>query len=1216
MRYGSVDGWGIPVLESQVSDRSEEAPVSVASNSDLGLPKLLTPDYLVSIEPQEAAIQPMLHLGVECAMVEGVWEKRGKKLSESLSSPSGQMPPFESGQKTCSNYSKRSPISSQMIPLSLQESKMSLKGSLTVVNKSQLQHLPEADRLVFEAWLNDPKPNLIEQIVAEPDRIMGLERWIVRLKFKGGSEFRGLGFLTITENFSIFSLIQVISRKDVDYEKIKQTRSLEDSLCKSGILIASDSVDGWGIPVLESQGSNSDLSVTSNSERLLVDSVAGELFHLSPNKFSQFKQQQAKFHHLGFDVGFHFGTEAQAEHRASQLVERGLIQAGDTVYLYRVRLKVSKPIHIAENRIGSFSASDVVVAIMDKAEKEGVPGVTDEMIDARYRDELMLGDFNLFDISYESPESQLKLVQDFLKRIGHDSVSYENSFEGGGVSYAVFDPALIEILGVEEVEIGNSLGESVTSNRSESLVDSNLSPEVASLFVGIADLQRDKPESAMLDIQRFHSGVLSFVVEHVGDIIHRMNEKLDRGDFGLSLGRDYVRNKAEKSLNVLENDFEKEHQQNMQRNADRQGVSLEEYSSRVEELLRAYGEAHAKLPVYNDLQWMARQACIELGGQEFEKAANHLKELVKISSSESLYRQMVTSYRGKPFGESLDQWGMPLNEGLSGDSTSRVYLESSSSQGVVESGILEAEWASSSSSYLRHKKRLIEASSRVLRRSESGSLPSMEKSITESSMPQFKAILILTAAHLKSQIHAFFQQANHKEYELYRNWVDAPNQAYLTQRKPWAENKGLVRLSIAGKVRILFRARMQDEVLYLENFVVFDDHDYDQAESSLKESFRPFGESLDRWGMPLEEAGQVFEYAPMYRSAGEYVSHPLVKSVFLFSRQMSGYPHGLVQVSREMSLDELEELQWSNLSSPEILSDALHDLLANEYIEAYREDPDAASFVIEAILNKFHLNLSQPREVVRQFLRNELLKAAQTEGVYLNERAILNEMRLNEIRWVMPSDSELESEFREHEIYDLLFGAGYPSAEEQAEGFLFFKNNLKPEEIDPKDLDSSNDWRFRFQDYASMRERVTSYGGPKDPDSMIKKIQSGGGLPMPVVVRKANGGLLLAGGATRTAIALLSDQKIKALVFDEKKAVQRTLEKYKNKIKTHIEKSRLPEIKEIARRVEAESQEPGWKTSGSWLDEIGAQFGDKAKFQAHTLGVYWGIIRRIEREIP
>jgi CRISPR/Cas system endoribonuclease Cas6 (RAMP superfamily) len=65
---------------------------------------------------------------------------------------------------------------------------------------------------------------------------------------------------------------------------------------------------------------------------------------------------------------------------------------------------------------------------------------------------------------------------------------------------------------------------------------------------------------------------------------------------------------------------------------------------------------------------------------------------------------------------------------------------------------------------------------------------------------------------------------------------------------------------------------------------------------------------------------------------------------------------------------------------------------------------------------------------------------------------------------------------------------------------------------------------------------VKNFGGPKDPDAMLDAIRANKPLPMPIVIRKRDGSLFVAGGATRSGIALLAGQKITALVIDEKQA--------------------------------------------------------------------------------
>jgi len=143
------------------------------------------------------------------------------------------------------------------------------------------------------------------------------------------------------------------------------------------------------------------------------------------------------------------------------------------------------------------------------------------------------------------------------------------------------------------------------------------------------------------------------------------------------------------------------------------------------------------------------------------------------------------------------------------------------------------------------------------------------------------------------------------------------------------------------------------------------------------------------------------------------------------------------------------------------------------------------------------------------------------------------ELQLKPIKWIYPTDEQLQDEFHEGEIDNLFLDIAYPKPEYKKQAFEFFKNNLKQETIDPKKLDPKNKFRFDFDSYKQFRDQVTRYGGAKDPDSMVRKVQAGGSLPMPVVVKQRNGTYLLGGGATRVSIARLAGQMVEALVIDE-----------------------------------------------------------------------------------
>ena len=89
--------------------------------------------------------------------------------------------------------------------------------------------------------------------------------------------------------------------------------------------------------------------------------------------------------------------------------------------------------------------------------------------------------------------------------------------------------------------------------------------EIAALFDKTAAAQRGAPERAMINIQMMlGGGVYSYVVEHVGDITHRMSEKFDF----LKGSHANVQDKVEKTLRTLEHGygFEREMEENINNN--------------------------------------------------------------------------------------------------------------------------------------------------------------------------------------------------------------------------------------------------------------------------------------------------------------------------------------------------------------------------------------------------------------------------------------------------------------------------------------------------------------------------------------------------------------------------------------------------------------------------------------------------------------------------
>jgi len=145
-------------------------------------------------------------------------------------------------------------------------------------------------------------------------------------------------------------------------------------------------------------------------------------------------------------------------------------------------------------------------------------------------------------------------------------------------------------------------------------------------FFDLADLQRDKPEKAMLALQRFIGGGAMFVaVEHIGDLIHRMTEQTTFSNGGYTA----VKEKVRRALNLLTNGygFEREFEENINSSAKYFKVPEDEFRQKVYNLLEIYAKEHEQLPVYNRAQYTARLAAVSLGERKFAITTTAIKLL-------------------------------------------------------------------------------------------------------------------------------------------------------------------------------------------------------------------------------------------------------------------------------------------------------------------------------------------------------------------------------------------------------------------------------------------------------------------------------------------------------------------------------------------------------------------------------------------------------------
>ena len=161
-----------------------------------------------------------------------------------------------------------------------------------------------------------------------------------------------------------------------------------------------------------------------------------------------------------------------------------------------------------------------------------------------------------------------------------------------------------------------------------------LDTETVEAFTKLGDDQRGKPEQAMLKVQfTMGGGVLNPVVEHVGDLTHRMSHMAKYNSMGL----DEVAPKVRTVLSTLKSGFgfEREMNDNIRVNAEVRKVKEEVLRKDIDKALSTYADEHKKLKVYNRPQWLAREAAVAVGRQDFPRAIRMLEKLQGIIDSGS-----------------------------------------------------------------------------------------------------------------------------------------------------------------------------------------------------------------------------------------------------------------------------------------------------------------------------------------------------------------------------------------------------------------------------------------------------------------------------------------------------------------------------------------------------------------------------------------------------
>ena len=179
-----------------------------------------------------------------------------------------------------------------------------------------------------------------------------------------------------------------------------------------------------------------------------------------------------------------------------------------------------------------------------------------------------------------------------------------------------------------------------------------LPPDVDMKFKEMAHKQRGAPESQMIRVQQaMGGGVLSPVVEHIGDLTNRISPA-----HPYNWAIDESLNKIDRCLSYLTNryGFERELEGNIRANCEYRKQTPEEFKAKLDRELTKYAEEHSKLPVYNEVQWHARQAAVEVGRQYWWRAIDHLRKLKDILENHP--------ERTKEHNKDLSQYEPPDNK--------------------------------------------------------------------------------------------------------------------------------------------------------------------------------------------------------------------------------------------------------------------------------------------------------------------------------------------------------------------------------------------------------------------------------------------------------------------------------------------------------------------------------------------------------------------------
>jgi hypothetical protein len=241
-------------------------------------------------------------------------------------------------------------------------------------------------------------------------------------------------------NFVVFdpSMVQMLMRNDKPVSTLPSSTTAKEDLANvPGVL-----------PKAERD---------ANLNKMLEKSVVKEpVYHSTYSDFPEFKTNFGEDEY--FQFGAHVGSVDAASNRLSlkqaEDAARGAKGSDTGANIMPVYAKITNPLRLDENRTGRWGVDDIMSTIMEKADAGDIKGIPPNIVDDFFDDNLQIEKFLGKKVKGEprvwqntmdwQPGERSKLLTEFIEKLGHDGIVYNNLFEGGGDSYLVLRPTQLK----------------------------------------------------------------------------------------------------------------------------------------------------------------------------------------------------------------------------------------------------------------------------------------------------------------------------------------------------------------------------------------------------------------------------------------------------------------------------------------------------------------------------------------------------------------------------------------------------------------------------------------------------------------------------------------------------------------------------------------------------------------------------------------------------